>query len=133
MWRVVALVVVVMALVACGGDSFQRYGADNVVQAYRKAGLSVEDVRAGTRSAQDQSPNVATEAKDFTIASIAPKGGQILVFKTQKDLDTMKTWFAQFPALAPYVYAHGNVLVQLNSALPKAEAEKYRSALEALP
>lgn len=133
MWRAVVLTAVVVALAGCGGDKFQKYGADSVVQAYQKAGLSIDNVRPGTRSAQDQSPNVAIEAKDFTIVSIAPRGGQILVFASQKDLDAMKAWFAQFPALAPYVYTRYNVLVQLNSALPKTDAEKYRSALEAMP
>jgi hypothetical protein len=44
----------------------------------------------------------------------------------------MEQWYAMFPAFAPYVYTNGNVLVQLNSALPKAEAERFKAALQGL-
>jgi hypothetical protein len=131
---------VLVALVACGGQpatptpTFARYTIPEVIDAFRAAGLSVEDVRPGTPWKQgDPWPNVATERQVFTIASVAPKGGVIQTFAEQQDRDAMAAYYARFPDLAPYVYARHNILVQLNSGVAKAEAEQYRLALESLP
>jgi hypothetical protein len=127
------LAVVLLAFLAgCGGASFQQYKAADAIAAFQQAGLPAENVKDAVRGADVVAPNLAIETKEFTIPAIAPKGGQVQVFKERKDLDTLVNWYAQFPALAPYVYTRGNVLVQLNAALPKPEAEKYKAALEAM-
>jgi hypothetical protein len=140
LYRLLLVPFVLVALMACGVQSptatpaFARYTIPDVFAAFRAAGLSVEDVRPGTPWKQgDPWPNVATERQAFTIASVAPKGGVIQTFAEQKDRDAMAAYYARFPDLAPYVYARHNILVQLNSGVSKAEAEKYRAALEALP
>lgn len=126
-------------LVACGSPAptatptFPRYTIPAVVDAFKAAGLSVEDVRPGTPWKQgDPWPNVAVERQVFTIKAVAPNGGVIQTFAEMRDREAMAAYYARFPDLAPYVYTHGNVLVQLNSGVAKAEAEKYRAALESL-
>jgi hypothetical protein len=128
---------VLVALVACGGQSatptpaFARYTAEDVVKALTPLGIT--GVRAAVHPSGAVGPSTYTENREFVIPSIAPKGGQVQVFATASDLAAMQTWYARFPDLAPYVYVKGNALVQLNNTLPKAEAEKYRLAVESLP
>ena len=135
--RYLPVLLVLGALVACGGPSatptpaFARYTPEQV--AAKLAPLGATDFREEARLPQDQSPNTATARRTFTIPAIAPKGGQVLLFDAPADVAGMQAWYARFPDLAPYVYVKGNALIQLNSTLPKAEAEKYRAALESLP
>lgn len=137
MSRLVLVPFVLVALVACGGQSptptptFARYTAEEVIAALRPLGIA--DVKPLARDPQSVAPNTASDGREFAIPSIAPKGGQVQVFATASDLAAMQTWFARFPDLAPYVYVKGNALVQLNNTLPKAEAEKYRAAVEGMP
>jgi len=133
---VVALVCLV-ALTACGGagptptSAFPKYTAEQVIAKIQP--LGVTGVKPGTRTADTLSPNTYTDNQEFTITSIAPKGGQVMIFESATDVAGMQAWFARFPDLAPYVYVKGNALVQLNSGLPKVEAEKFREALNTLP
>lgn len=137
MRALLTVLLVLGALVACGDaaptatPTFRRYTAEDVVKVL--APLSATDFRHVPRATGDQSPNTATDQRDFTIPSIAPKGGQLLLFDSAADVAGMQAWYARFPDLAPYVFVKGNALIQLNSTLPKAEAEQYRAALDALP
>ncbi len=130
--RLLLAAAVLVLLTACGGATFQKHTATDVITAFQKAGLSADNVKDSVRPANAVFPNVAVETKEFSIPAVAPKGGQVLVFKEQKDLETMQKWFAQFPALAPYVYTKGNTITQLDSGLPKLEAEKYKATLDAM-
>jgi len=122
-----------LALVACGTPAptatptFRKYTVDEVVTALTPLGIT--DVQYVPRDPAALSPNVATDRRDFTIPSVAPKGGQVLFFDTLADRAAMEQWYAMFPAFAPYVYTNGNVLVQLNSGLAKAEADRFRAAI----
>lgn len=136
--RVLAsLLFVLVALGACGGVSptatlvFPKYTAAQVMAKLQPLGVS--NVRSGERAAGAQSPNTAIDSRDFAIPSIAPKGGQLLLFDNAADVAGMQAWYARFPDLAPYVYVKGNALLQLNSTLPKAEADKFKTALDSLP
>lgn len=109
-------------------SSFKKYNADQVVAAIQKAGLPISDVQV-QQIGGTQAPATEVESKQFVIASVAPNGGQILIFDSQSGLDAKKAWYAKYPDLAPYVYVKGNAMLQLNSGLPKVEAEKYLNAL----
>ncbi len=132
---VVALLFLVV-LVACGGagptstPTFPKYTADQVIAKIQP--LGVTGVKPGTRTADSLAPNTYIDNQEFTIASIAPKGGQVMIFGSAADVAGIQAWFARFPDLAPYVYVKGNALLQLNSGLPKAQAEKFREALNTL-
>lgn len=137
MMRLGLVLFALIALAGCGGTSptvtpaFARYSANDVVSALQPLGIT--DVRDGVRDPGAVAPNTHSASKDFTIPAIAPKGGQVLVFSTASDLAAMQAWYARFPDLAPYVYVKNNALVQLNNTLPKAEADKFKSALEGMP
>ena len=139
MYRLLLVSLALVALVACGGTSptptpaFARHTIPAVFEAFKARGLSVENVQPGTPWKQgDLWPNVALERQVFDIAAVAPEGGVVQTFASQQDRDAMVAYYARFPDIAPYVYAHDNILVQLNRGLAKAEAEKYRVALESM-
>lgn len=124
----------IAALVSCGATPTptpRQYTPDDVVRVLTPLGAT--GFVNTPRASGDQSPNTATDQRSFVIPSIAPKGGQVLFFATAADVAGMQAWYARFPDLAPYVHTKGNVVLQLNSTLPKAEAEKYRAALDTLP
>ncbi len=128
---------------------FLRYHAEDVVTVLRTAGLSVEqvtpkpiatatpnpDVRRPPRIAggPPTDPMVEVEARSFTIAGLGGKGGDIFIFDSPERLRAKQIWFARFPDLYPYVYAHENVLLRLDAALPPEQAARYQAALETLP
>jgi len=111
--------------------AFKRYTPDDVARVLTPLGAS--NFVFTPRDPQSPAPNTAIDQRDFTIPSVAPKGGQALFFDSAADVAGMVAYFARFPDLAPYVYAKGNVVLQLNSGVAKVEAEKYRVALESLP
>jgi hypothetical protein len=125
-----------LALVACGTPAptatptFRKYTVDEVVTALTPLGIT--DVHFTPRAPEALGPNVATDQRDFTIPSVAPKGGQVLFFDEPADVAAMVAWYAMFPQFAPYVYTNGNVLVQLNSGLAKAEADRFKAAVAAM-
>ncbi len=131
MKKIILLAMATLLFFSLGCGKFQKYTAQNVVDAISKSGLSIESVK-DQQIGGSAAPATEVESKEFIIKSISPNGGQILVFKDKKGLDSMKEWFDKFPDLAPYVYVKGNVILQLNSGLPVSEAEKYKETLNKL-
>jgi hypothetical protein len=144
--RLGAAIAVAPLISACGGSgvatvsspqpsptpSPKQFKAQAAIDAWTSAGLKVTGVVAC--SAPDpSSPIPRTWAEDvcFTIPSIAPHGGQLMSFDTVPNERAVVAYFGQYPALAPYVYAHANVVAQLNSNLTAAEAAKYDAAMTA--
>jgi hypothetical protein len=52
-------------------------------------------------------------------------------FDTVQNEKAIVAYFALFPAFAPYVYVHANLVAQLNSGITAAEAAKYDAAMRA--
>lgn len=116
---------------ATATPTLKRYTPDDVTRVLSPLGAS--NFRFTPPASPSLAPNTAIDQRDFAIPSVAPKGGQALFFDSAQDVAGMQAWYARFPDLAPYVYAKGNVVLQLNSGVPKVEAERYRMALESLP
>jgi hypothetical protein len=111
---------------------FAKYTARDAINAWARAGLTVTDVTSCPPAGDSPVPKTFDEVICFTIPSIAPHGGQVMSFRTERYEAAMTAYFAQFPTLAPYVFVHANVLAQLNSNLPTAEANRYDAAMAAL-
>ena len=75
---------------------------------------------------------MALDRQVFDIPGVPSPGGLIQTFATQQDLDTMMAYYAHAPELANYVYVQGNAILQLNNAMAKTDAERYKEALSAL-
>lgn len=127
-------VVIALSLIAC--SSAPPLTGQQVIDRFIAAGLEVSDVRPGERAEGTPLPNTYEENIDFTMAEVAPKGGQIFVCKTKEYCDTLMTYFDAFKALAgPYLYQspNGLVVAQLNSGLTTETAERFEEVIKGLP
>jgi hypothetical protein len=100
-----------------------------VIDAWRAAGLPVSAVKDCSNTTSTTIPKTFDDDLCFTIASIAPAGGQVMTFSTPSNQRSIVAYFDQYPALAPYVYSHANAVAQLNSNLKAADAAKYDAAM----
>lgn len=125
------LLVFLFLLAACGGAPALT-GADVA----GKLPALATDVRATALTEGAPVPHSFTEHWSFTIASVAPRGGQFFVCDTKKNCDAIYAYFDALKALAgPYLYqsADGRVVMQLNSGLTPDQASSFEAAVKALP
>ncbi len=130
--RRLALVVLVVALAACGGSP--AVSVQQVAGALTAVGAS--NVHDEAIEASVPVPKSFTAHQAFEITSVAPKGGQFFVCDTKKNCDAIYAYFDALKALAgPYLYQSpsGTVVVQLNSGLKPDEAAKFEQAVKGLP
>jgi hypothetical protein len=146
----IALALAIAILPACGASttsnssspasqspsaspSAKSYKAQDVIDLWTKAGLLVSAVMpCDPPLANSPIPRTWTDDVCFTIASIAPHGGQVMTFDTETNERAIVSYFQLFPSLAPYVYVHANVVAQLNSSLTAADAKKFDDAMSPL-
>lgn len=113
---------------------FNRLAAQPVLDAFNRAGLGVQNVRRDMLIGRD-APATFSDRYIFEIASIAPNGGQVLVFNTPADLAAWEDYITGLRAdpttrrAVIYVYTHANVLIQVNAALTNQQADAFRTAL----
>jgi len=84
-------------------------------------------------------PTTYNDRYIFEIPSIAPQGGQILIFSSDAN---MQAWRDYIELLRQdrvtrrdvvYVYENANVMVQVNSNLPVDDANVFRDTVANLP
>jgi hypothetical protein len=141
--RYLALVLLAMLglVTACGQAAppppFARYDAQSVIRALNDAGATIQNPIQDTTVGRD-APSTFSDRILFEVPRIAPEGGQILIFRTQGDL---QAWVDYIDRLrgdqntrrsVVYVYVKDNVMLQLSADLTNEEATLYRSAFEAL-
>jgi hypothetical protein len=116
---------------------FVQFSAQDVFDALAAAGVTVESVESVAMPGRDD-PAGFSERYAFQVPSIAPAGGQVIVFEQPADL---AAWQAYIDGLrgnsatrrsVVYVYFNGNVMLQLNNALNLRDAEAFREAFEAM-
>lgn len=140
--------ILLLTLAACGGANpfaaptptplpFNLYTAQAVFDAFTAAGLDVLNPVEEQLAGRD-TPGEFGERYVFEIGSIAPAGGQVIVFDTP---DQLAAWQSYIQSLrnnsatrrgVVYVYVKNNVMVQLNSSLTNAQANAYQAALNAM-
>ena len=126
-----SLLVFLLLLASCGGA----------------AAPTPEQVRAaltgaGATNIHDQAfedsvpvPRSFTTHQAFTIASVAPAGGQYFICDSVRNCDAIFAYYDALKALAgPYTYRSrsGLVVVQLNKGLTPGEAGAFATAVEGL-
>ena len=139
----VLLVLTTLLLAGCGTPPeptvipFVRHDAQSVLSALVDAGLSVERPTRDRVVGRD-APGTFSDRYVFEIASVAPLGGQVLIFDRAEGLaawqayiDTLRASSATRRDVAN-TFVHHNVLLQVNADLPLDEAAAYRRALESL-
>ncbi|MCQ6558220.1 stress protein [Paenibacillus mendelii] len=131
-------ILIVVGLTGCAGDSSTKaISTDDVIKAFKDAGLAADEPRKMTKDDFGIAPMKPKEAVRFIIPSLGDdSGGRILIYDKEKDLKEMKNYYDELgkssAILFSWTIAHGNVLVQLNGDLPEEDYNKYKAALEAL-
>lgn len=132
-WLTICLALLV---VGCGSTPATNTSAQQVVESLKAAGLSLENVAPGQRTADSPVPNTYKEHVTFTVPSLGDKGGQVFVCDTKRNCDAIFAYFDALKALAgPYLYQSqgGTVVAQLNSGISSDEAAKFEAAIKAIP
>jgi len=112
---------------------FFVYHVADVIDAFREAGLPADE---GTPDEPGgPAPSTEAEAYRFLIPSLGPdSGGRAFAFDSQELLDAKKAYYEAFTGmLFSWVFTRGNILVQINGSLPKAEADNYNEVLQSIP
>ncbi|NWF69297.1 MAG: hypothetical protein HXY40_09430 [Chloroflexi bacterium] len=144
MYRIVVCLGLALLLAACGGPAaptatpFARYSAQNIIDAFQNAGLGLQNVERDMLVGRD-APGNFSDRYVFQIASIAPQGGQILVFNRDADMQAWRDYIAQLRNSTVtrrdvvYVYEYANIMIQLNSNLAPDVAARFAEILTTLP
>ena len=110
--------------------------ARQVIDRFNAAGLGVSDVTVAERDPDSPLPNSYQERLRFTVAEVAPAGGQVFTCDTKRNCDALFAYFDALVALAgPYLYQSpdGLVVAQLNSGLTPATAAQFEAVMADLP
>lgn len=129
--------IVVLLLAGCAASQPATVTAQEVIDKFKEAGLQIGNVVPGERAKGSPLPNSYKEHLEFTIAEIAPKGGQVFVCDPpRKNCDALYEYFNILIGLAgPYTYQSpsGLVVIQLNSGLTSETAAKFEEVIKGLP
>ncbi|MCO5182555.1 MAG: hypothetical protein M9928_00240 [Anaerolineae bacterium] len=109
------------------------FTSQDVLDAFASAGLEV--VEAAPESADEgPRPDVFIEGQRFIVPSVGDNHGvRIFSFASPQDLEVMKGYYESFGgALASWVYAHENLLMQTSIDMPEELALQYRDVLLSL-
>ena len=134
MLRRFLLITIAVLACGCGGSGAKELMCDQVVAAFKAAGLEAEGVTVMETADYGIVPKLATEGKRFLVPSLGDdSGGRIMVFKSTADRDKVKAAYdamgAESAMLFSWVFVRDNVLVQINGSLPEAQAKAYEAAL----
>ncbi len=115
------------AAVPIAGDAFT---AEQIVAAFQGAGLPVDRLRQQPTGASGPTgpPAGEREAWAFSVASVAPSGGRLLLFTDVRLLEKKAAWYRQSGA-GGAVITYKNVLLWLDPGIDARDAARYRSAL----
>lgn len=142
---VVMLAVTALILAGCGGDNgggsgsggSARLTGQQVVEAFKAAGLEAEDVRPFNVDDTYKAPPATYEGRRFFIPSLGDDaGGRIFDAASDEDRDLIFSYYdslsKQSNLFFSWVFQHRNVVVQINGDLQEEQARKYEAALVAL-
>jgi hypothetical protein len=109
---------------------------DQVVAAFKAAGLEAESIRPLTKDDYGIAPYVGTGLR-FLIPSLGEdNGGRIFSVDNPEDLQRLKRYYDEMgkasAMLFSWAFAKDNILVQINGDLPEDKARQYEAALNSL-
>jgi hypothetical protein len=122
---------------AAAPSGFVVWDVQQVLDAFLAVGLEATDSRPMISDDYGLVPMLALDGIRFFIPSICSDcGGRIMSFADAEKLQIVRDYYGQmgrFSAiLFSWVFVKENILVQLNGALPEADARKYEAALSSL-
>ncbi|EQB35254.1 MULTISPECIES: hypothetical protein [Virgibacillus] len=129
-------IVFLVTLSACNNaGASEELTTDDVVSAFKDAGLEAEEPKEMTKDDYGIAPMKADEGVRFLIPSLgSDSGGRIFTYENDADLDEMKEYYdtlgEETAMLFSWTIKHENVLVQINGDLEESKYNEYKSALE---
>lgn len=117
--------------------TFEKWTPDQVIAAFKSAGLEAENVRPMTKEDYGVAPMLALKAVRFYLPSLGQdKGGRLFSFSNQEDLEKMKSYYVDASKKSAlffsWAYSKDNILVQINGDLKEDKAKQYEAALNSL-
>lgn len=127
------MVLLFLFLVACGSGAATAVTPDDVVAAFKSAGLEAETPRPLTREDYGAAPYVGSGVR-FIIPSLCEDcGGRIFTSTNAKDLEALKSYYDELGTASAlffsWTFANGDILVQINGSLDESTARQYETAL----
>lgn len=103
-----------------------RFTADDVVAAFRAAGLEVGEVRPLTRDDYQMAPLVGSGLR-FLIPSLCEDcGGRVFAVEDAAEREALANYYRDLPKLSAilfsWVYVRDNIVLQINGDLPDEQA-----------
>lgn len=128
---VVVIIVVGLSLVACA--SGPATSSNEVVMAFQRAGLEVEEARPMNPQDYGTAPQLC-DGMHFLLHSLGPShGGRVYYCESTEDRDALATFYQdrgeRSPAARSWVFVKDKVVVQLNGALSEERAQAYEAAI----
>jgi hypothetical protein len=116
---------------------FEVITPEQVIAAFKAAGLEAENPMPMTPADYGLAPMVATKGIHILIPSMCSDcGGRIFSFANSADREIMADYYNKFArasaALFSWVFEQNNILVQINGDLPQTQAMKYKQVLDSL-
>ena len=123
-------------LVACGGGG-KEYTGDDVIAAFKAAGLEAEDVHPMGVDDYGLAPYRGTGTRFYTPSLCEDKcSGRIIITDNDEDKEVLLQYYEGLPkasaALFTWVTSRDNIILQLNGDIPEEEFRKYEAALNAM-
>ncbi|HBY93183.1 MAG TPA: stress protein [Chloroflexi bacterium] len=124
----------ILVTTACGNNNgSQKITADDVVTAFKNAGLEAESTTKMTKDDYGMAPFVC-EGTRFLIPSLGDdSGGRIFICEKKEDLDNLAKYYNDLGKSSAmffsWVFTKGSVLVQINGDLAEDTAKKYEQAI----
>lgn len=129
--------VVAVVLAGCGaaGGASTKLTSAGVVDAFKDAGLTVEDKREMTKDDYGMAPMKAKDGTMFTVPFVCEDCNvRVMAFDKDADLKQTKEYYdmlgKESAMLFSWTIAHSNILIQLNGDMEEADYEKYKAVLE---
>lgn len=132
-------VLVAVILAGCSGASgaSTKLTSDDVVDAFKVAGLVVEDKRVMTKDDYGVGPMKAKDATMFTVPFVCSDCNvRVTAYDKDADLKQSKAYYddlgKESAMLFSWTIEHANILVQLSGDMDEVKVEEYKAALEEL-
>ena len=106
---------------------------EDVVAAFKAAGLEAESTRPLTKDDYGAAPFVCTGTRFLTPSIGADNGGRIFICDSAEDRDLLTNYYTELGKSSAlffsWVFVKENIAVQINGDLPEEKARQYEAAI----
>lgn len=127
------VVILTTLLSACGTPTKATPTADDVITAFKNAGLEAESPKKMSKDDYGAAPFVC-EGTRFLVPSLGEdSGGRVFICNNDQDRDNLANYYQELGKSSAlffsWVFVKGNIVVQINGDLKEDIAHKYEQAI----